>query len=149
MAELVDAQDLKSCDLRSCGFESHLGYSVRANCMTLDEQLIGPHTNMNALTTGVSQKDGSRLWCNRISNAAFYYKSRDGFIAISDRGLVSFNLLRNGRPVTLAKTDLELEARIWNSAVPTGFTKALAPERFPSCFSQGRPLLEKSIRPTH
>jgi len=89
------------------------------NVIDVGDQLVGPHTTMNATLTGISQQRGERLWRSRISNAGFLYKFNDGFVSINDRGVVSFNQMVKGDPFSIAKADLKLKGRIWNTAAFT------------------------------
>ena len=89
------------------------------NVIAVGDQLLGPHTTMNATLTGISQSRGDRLWRSRISNAGFLNKFNDGFVSINDRGVVSFNQMVKGEPASITKTDLKLKGRIWNTAAFT------------------------------
>lgn len=86
------------------------------NVIVVDDQLIGPSKTMNAMLTGISQQNGKRLWRSRISNAGFLYKCDDGFVSVNDRGIISFNKMVKGKPVSQSKVNLNLHGRIWNTA---------------------------------
>lgn len=87
------------------------------NVIQIDDQLIGPsNTSRSAVLTSINLENGQRRWRSRISGVGFLYKTKDGFITVSEDGKISLNKIANGSLTTIATFETNLLGRIWNTA---------------------------------